>query len=68
VLCRPDPAAQALLTQALDRLGLSARSYHRLRKLARTVADLNGIETINSECISEAIHYRRSPLQQYTRS
>ncbi len=62
--CTPDQASQALLSQAVDKLKLSARSYHRLLKLARTIADLTELEHISTECISEAINYRRIPLLQ----
>ena len=53
--CRPDARGQALLEAAMDRLGLSARAYHRILKLARTIADLHE---------SDAVGYRqldRSP-------
>ena len=58
-ICQLDSASQQLLSQAIDKLKLSARSYHRLLKLARTIADLAGQESISAECISEAISYRR---------
>lgn len=60
--CALDPASKQLLSQAIDKLRLSARGYHRLLKLARTIADLNGQTDINMTCISEAIGYRRLPL------
>jgi magnesium chelatase family protein len=62
--CRPGPAAQQLLSRAIEKLGLSARSYHRLLKLARSIADLKAQESISQDCISEAIGYRRSTLIQ----
>lgn len=58
-LCPLDPQAASLLDQAVDRLGLSARAYHRVIKIARTVADLAGAETIDSAHLAEAIQYRR---------
>ncbi|MGB7990731.1 MAG: YifB family Mg chelatase-like AAA ATPase [Candidatus Methylophosphatis roskildensis] len=58
--CAPDEAAAKLLSAALVRLKLSARAYHRVLKLARTVADLAGSERIASAHIAEAIHYRRN--------
>ncbi|MBK7662667.1 MAG: YifB family Mg chelatase-like AAA ATPase [Sterolibacteriaceae bacterium] len=58
--CAPDEAAGKLLSAALVRLKLSARAYHRVLKLARTVADLAASERIASAHIAEAIHYRRN--------
>lgn len=58
--CAPDDAGAKLLSAALVRLKLSARAYHRVLKLARTVADLAASETIGSAHIAEAIHYRRN--------
>ncbi|MEN8178522.1 MAG: YifB family Mg chelatase-like AAA ATPase [Pseudomonadota bacterium] len=48
-----------LLRQAMDRLGLSMRAYHRILKVARTIADLQGVERIQTHHISEAISLRR---------
>ena len=58
-LCTPDEAGIALLKQAISRLNLSARAYHRILKVARTIADLNGLENISGTHIAEAIQYRR---------
>jgi magnesium chelatase family protein len=58
-LCKPDEAGENLLKQAISRLSLSARAYHRILKLARTIADLAGKEGISSAYIGEAIQYRR---------
>jgi magnesium chelatase family protein len=57
--CVIDAAAQALLKQAIARLGLSARAYHRVLKLARTIADLADEGTIQAAHVGEAIQYRR---------
>ncbi len=57
--CAIDADGEALLKQAISRLGLSPRSYHRVLKVARTVADLAGVERIGRQHLSEAIHYRR---------
>ena len=55
----PDEAGLKLLHQAMDRLGLSMRAYHRILKVARTIADLAGDEQVQSLHIGEAISLRR---------
>jgi magnesium chelatase family protein len=57
--CPLDEPARHLMSQALQRLGLSARAYHRVLKVARTIADLAGSERIETTHLSEAIGYRR---------
>jgi len=57
--CMTDEAGTALLKQAISKLDLSARSYHRILKVARTIADLAGQECISSNNIAEAVQYRR---------
>jgi magnesium chelatase family protein len=57
-LCPVTEAAQLLLEQAFDRLGLSARSYDRILKVARTIADLEGAGKIDQSHVAEAIQYR----------
>lgn len=56
--CRVEPSAQTLLRAAMNQLHLSARGYHRILKLARTIADLAGAETIGPAHIAEAVQYR----------
>ncbi|MHB9102573.1 MAG: YifB family Mg chelatase-like AAA ATPase [Sulfuricella sp.] len=57
--CRADAAGEGLLKQAIARLNLSARAYHRVLKVARTIADLAGSAGVGSGHIAEAIQYRR---------
>jgi magnesium chelatase family protein len=57
--CQPDDAGMALLRQAISRLDLSARAYHRILKMARTIADLAGVSQIAPAHIAEAVQYRR---------
>ena len=58
--CRLTPGGEALLAGAVDRFGLSARAYHRVLKVARTIADLEGSTEIKEEHLAEAIQYRSS--------
>jgi magnesium chelatase family protein len=56
--CRTDTPAQNLLRVAMQQLRLSARGYHRVLKLARTIADLAGSDTIGAAHLAEAVQYR----------
>ncbi len=56
--CQLSAPAQEVLEAAMKRLNLSARAYDRLRKVARTIADLTGSDTIGPEHVSEAVGYR----------
>ena len=56
--CPLDQRAQALMERAFNSMNLSARAYGRIRKVARTIADLEGAETIGPQHISEALQYR----------
>ena len=58
--CTMTPSAQNLLKAAFDKMGLSARAYDRIIKVARTIADLNNDDLINEAHIGEAVHYRSS--------
>jgi len=58
--CQPDAAAATLLRAAIERLHWSARAYHRVLKIARTIADLEGCAQIGSAHAAEAIQYRRA--------
>ena len=56
--CQIGESSKVLLEQAIDKLGLSARAFTRILKIARTIADLEGVESIVTPHISEAIQYR----------
>jgi magnesium chelatase family protein len=56
--CIVEPAAEKLLKAAMQQLHLSARAFHRVLKLARTIADLGDSEIISSHHVAEAIQYR----------
>jgi magnesium chelatase family protein len=62
VFCGLDNAGQSLIKAAMRQLNLSARAYHRTLKLARTIADLAGNESIEAAHLAEAIQYRPRPL------
>jgi magnesium chelatase family protein len=57
-LCKITEAGQNLLKKAMEKLGLSARAYDRILKVARTIADLAGSNDIKLEHLAEAIHFR----------
>ncbi|MEL6946331.1 MAG: ATP-binding protein, partial [Pseudomonadota bacterium] len=59
-VAKPDEPGMALLRQAAEKLRFSARGYHRILKVARTLADLEGAETVNRVHLAEAISYRAS--------
>ena len=52
------PAARTLLEQALTQLGLSARAYDKVRRTARTIADVEGSDEVLPEHVAEAVQYR----------
>ncbi|MEM9967178.1 MAG: YifB family Mg chelatase-like AAA ATPase [Pseudomonadota bacterium] len=54
----PDPAAKALLSKAAECFALSARGYHRVIRVARTIADLEGADTVSRTHVAEAISFR----------
>lgn len=60
----PGAGGRALLNRAAERLGLSARAYHRLLRVARTIADLEGAKTVGKPHVAEAISYRLAHLSE----
>jgi magnesium chelatase family protein len=56
--CRTEEAAQSLLKAAMKQLYLSTRAFHRILKLARTIADLEGADIIKAHHVAEAVQYR----------
>ena len=60
----PDAEGRALLNKAAERFGLSARGYHRVLRVARTIADLDGAEGVLRPHIAEALSFRLSSVAQ----
>jgi magnesium chelatase family protein len=58
IFCPLDDSGKAIVRQAMDRLQLSARAFHRILKLARTIADLSGDKDIETQHLAEALQYR----------
>jgi magnesium chelatase family protein len=58
-IAEPDAEGRALLTRATERLGLSARAWHRTLRVARTLADLDGCDAVRRLHVAEALSYRR---------
>ena len=62
--CALSPACEELMHMAFDAMGLTARSYDRILRVARTIADLAGEENIAEEHIAEAIQYRTHDFRE----
>jgi magnesium chelatase family protein len=60
-IARPDAAGLAMIRQAAETMGLSARGYHRVLRVARTLADLDGTEGVARVHLAEALSYRQKP-------
>jgi len=64
-IAAPDAAGKKLLIRVAERFGLSARGYHRVLRVARTIADLQAAETVVEDHVAEAVSFRLS-LQKQT--
>lgn len=62
--CRLDPAGETLMKKAFDKMGLSARSYDRILRVARTIADLDGSADIRADHVAEAVQYRTFQIEE----
>ncbi len=58
-VAKPDAPGLTLLTEAAERMRLSARGYHRVLRVARTLADLEGVDAVRRIHVAEALSYRR---------
>jgi magnesium chelatase family protein len=56
--CQLDDASKQIMALAIDKMGLSARAHDRILKVSRTIADLDGLESLTAEHVAEAIQYR----------
>lgn len=65
--CQLETAEKEIMERAYERLGLSARSYHKVLRVARTIADLDGKENIEGKHLREALSYRTVDYQQRRR-
>ncbi|MGR3315189.1 MAG: YifB family Mg chelatase-like AAA ATPase [Roseovarius indicus] len=63
-IATPDTEGRGLLTKVADRFGLSARGYHRVLRVARTIADLDGSDTIRRPHVAEAVSFRLSAAKE----
>jgi magnesium chelatase family protein len=59
-IATPDDAGRRLLAEAAERMGLTARGYHRVLRVARTLADLEGEESVRRIHVAEALAYRET--------
>ena len=63
-IATPDAEGRALLTRAAERFGLTARGYHRILRVARTIADLDGSDHVARPHVAEAVSYRITGLKE----
>jgi magnesium chelatase family protein len=65
--CRLDDDSKKILRGAFEKLGLSARAYNKVLKIARTIADIDGKEEISAVNIAEAVQYRSMDRKYWER-
>ncbi len=63
-IATPDAEGRALLTRVADRFGLTARGYHRVLRVARTIADLDGSDTVRLPHVAEAVSFRIATIKE----
>jgi len=63
-IAAPDDEGQALLSRVADRFGLTARGYHRVLRVARTIADLDEAATVRHPHVAEAVSFRITTLKE----
>ena len=63
-IATPDDAGRALLTKVAERFGLTARGYHRVLRVARTIADLDGAEAVHRAHVAEAVSFRLAGVKE----
>jgi magnesium chelatase family protein len=63
-IASPDPEGRALINRVAERFGLSARGYHRVLRVARTIADLDGSESVLHPHVAEAVSFRLAGMKE----
>jgi len=63
-IATPDAEGRALLTRVADRFGLTARGYHRVLRVARTIADLDGSDSVRHPHVAEAVSFRITTIKE----
>ena len=63
-IATPDQEGRTLITRVAERFGLTARGYHRVLRVARTIADLDGVDTVRAAHVAEAVSFRIAGLKE----